>query len=84
MDVSCPICWNLLIVIVRKSLDLLGSPPSCDLSMCCVMCASVCCLMIAWYLLAFWSATRMLRNAVGVLWACLGLGSVIMVDVFHW
>ena len=53
-------------------------------SMCVVICWSVCCRMMAWYLLAFWSATRMLRNAVGVLWTCLGLGSVIMVDVFHW
>ena len=71
-------------VMVRKSVDLLGSPPSCDLSMCVVICWSVCCRMMAWYLLAFWSATRMLRKAVGVLWVCLGFGRVMMVEVFHW
>ncbi len=30
--VSLPMCWKLLMVSVRKSVDLLGRPPSCEQS----------------------------------------------------
>ena len=82
MRVVFPMIWYVVMVSVRKSVDLLGRPPKVLGWNVSWVCRISCCLRNEWIRLVMWSATMMFLNDCLRLCGCWGLSSQMRLASF--